>query len=389
MSDMSDNPTLGKQIVDTVAGVVSPPCGLHEPTLKGNEWTYVKECLDTGWVSTAGTYVSGFEEQLKDITGAAHVIATATGTAALHMTLICAGIDRDDEVIIPSLTFVATANAVAYVGAVPHFADVSERTLGLDAVRLEEHLNATCRKIEDGVENIATGRRVRAVIPMHTYGHPCDLDGLVELCHRWGLTLIEDAAESLGSFYKGRHTGNHGVMAALSFNGNKIVTAGAGGAILTNDADIATHAKHLSTTAKVAHPYEFVHDEVGYNYRLPNLNAALGCAQLDQLPDMLKSKRALAEAYEKTFATVEDVRFFTEPEDCDSNYWLNVILLDGDHASQRDAVLKDLNDARLGSRPAWMPLHRLAMFAECPKMNLSVTQGLYNRLICLPSSAQL
>lgn len=388
MTKSNENSALGERVVNAVSGVVSAPCGLHEPTLKGNEWAYVKECLDSGWVSTAGEYVGRFEEQLKEITGAEFAIATATGTAALHMTLVCAGIGRGDEVMIPALTFVATANAVSYTGAIPHFADVSARTLGIDVAKLEDYLSATFRQTDRGVENIQTGRPLRAVIAMHTYGHACDLDELAELCDRWRLVLIEDAAESLGSFYKGQHTGNHGAMAALSFNGNKIATAGAGGAILTHDADIAAHAQHLTTTAKVPHAYEFVHDEVGYNYRLPNLNAALGCAQLDQLPEMLVRKRRLAEAYEKAFSPVSGVGFFSEPEHCKSNYWLNVILLDSKIADQRDTVLKALNDAKLGSRPAWMPMHRLAMYADCPKMDLSVTEDLYDRLICLPSSAQ-
>ena len=389
MTNSREQFALSSRIIEAVGTVVDAPCGLHEPSLKGREWEYVKDCLGTGWVSTTGSYVNRFEEQLADITGAQFVIATGTGTAALHTTLICAGVERDDEVIIPSLTFVATANAVAYVGAVPHFADVSHRTLGLDPTKLEDHLAATCEQTDDGLKNKHSGRPVRAVIAMHTYGHPCDLDALDEVCNRWGLILVEDAAESLGSFYKGRHTGNQGVMAALSFNGNKIVTAGAGGGVLTNDQDIAKRAKHLTTTAKVAHPYEFVHDKIGYNYRLPNLNAALGCAQLDRLDDMLASKRQLALSYQSVFSDVDGVTFFAEPENSKSNYWLNVILLDADHTAQRDDVLKALNDAKLGSRPAWMPMHRLTMYARCPQMDLSATNDLYGRLICIPSSAQL
>ena len=376
-------------VVDAVRGVTGGPAPLHAPEIAGNEWTYVKECLDTAWVSTVGSYVDRFETMLAEITGSAHAVAAVNGTAALHTCLLLAGVKPGTEVIIPSLTFVATANAVAYVGAVPHFADVEGDAFGLDAARLDAHLADVARRDGDGLVNCLTGRRLSAVVCMHTFGHACDLDQLVEVCARHGLPLIEDAAESLGSFYKGRHTGNHGLLSAVSFNGNKIVTTGGGGAILTNDTGLARRAKHLTTTAKIPHPYEFIHDETGFNYRLPNVNAAIGCAQLERLDDFIQRKRALAEAYARSFDGVAGVRFVTEPAERRSNYWLNLFLLDADVAHLRDEVLKALNGAGLMSRPAWRPMHMLEMFKDAFRMDLSVTEDLARRLINIPSSPVL
>lgn len=376
-------------IVDTLATVLKGPAVLHEPALNGNEWDYVKDCLDTGWVSTAGKYVETFETMLADITGARHAIACVNGTAALHAAFILAGIEAGDEVIMPSLTFVGTANAAAAMGAVPHFADAEERTLGLDPVRLEVHL-ADIADVSDGVcRNKATGRRIAAIVPVHTFGHPVDLDPLVDLCQTFHLTLIEDAAESLGSSYKGTHTGNFGRLSVLSFNGNKTVTTGGGGAILTNDDDLAAEARHLTTTAKLPHKWEYRHDRVGFNYRLPNINAAMGCAQLEQLPGFLDHKRKLAKAYEIAFAEIEGVRFFTEPDFATSNYWLNALLLDGDVADRRDDVLAMTNEAGFMTRPAWTPMHELPMYADNPRMDLAKAEDLARRLINIPSSPGL
>lgn len=381
--------SLADNVHDAVASVLPGPAALHEPELAGNEWTYVKECLDTGWVSSAGTYVDRFEAMLADVTGAAHAVATVNGTAALHACLVLAGVKPGDEVILPALTFVATANAVAYCGATPHFADSEERTLGLDAAKLEAHLADIAEVSAGTCVNRRTGRRIAAVVCMHTFGHPVDLDPLLEVCGRHGLPLVEDAAESLGSTYKGRHTGTDGVLGVLSFNGNKIVTTGGGGAILTNDPDLAKAAKHLTTTAKEPHPWEFVHDRVGYNYRMPNVNAALGCAQLEQLPGLLARKRRLTAAYRDAFAGLDGVCFFDEPDFAHSNYWLNVLLLDGAHAGERDAVLDRCTAAGYGARPAWRPMHHLPMYEACPRTDLSVAEDLYRRAINLPSSASL
>jgi perosamine synthetase len=289
----------------------------------------------------------------------------------------------------PALTFIATANAVSYSGAVPHFVDSEEITLGVDAARLERHLADVAEMVDGRCVNRRTGAVIRALMVMHVFGHPADLDALASLCERWGLVLIEDAAESLGSFYHGRHTGNVGRIAALSFNGNKVLTTGGGGAILTNDPELARRAKHLTTTARVAHRWNFIHDEIGYNYRLPNINAALGCAQLERLPGMLARKRALAERYIAAFSDVPGVRVLTEPGNSRSNYWLNTIVLDPAHSGDHGAVLTALNDANYMSRPLWTLMHQLPMYAACPRADLSVAEGLARRVINLPSSPNL
>ena len=378
-----------RAILDAVRRVIPAQRGataLHEPEFRGNEWGYVKECLDTGWVSSVGRFVDRFEGMLSTYTGARYAVATVNGTAALHVCLRLAGVERGDEVLVPALTFVATANAVSYLGATPHFVDSESRTLGLDAVKLEAYLHDLA-EVRDGLcVNSRSGATIRAVVPMHTFGHPCDLDALVEVCARWNIALIEDSAESLGSWYKGRHTGTFGRLAALSFNGNKVVTTGGGGAILTNDPVLGQRAKHLTTTARVAHQWSVVHDDVGYNYRLPNLNAALGCAQLEQLPGFLERKRALAARYADALHGISGVKVLSEPKDCRSNYWLNAILLDRPDMANRDAVLRVLNDAGLMARPAWTLMPELPMYAGCPRMDLSVAESLVRRVVNLPSS---
>lgn len=383
-----DQPVLDR-IFDAVTSVAGSGAALHEPEFAGNEWEYVKACLDSGWVSTAGSFVDRFEDMIREVTGAPHAIATVNGTSALHAAFMLAGVGRDDEVIMPAVTFVATANAAAYLGAVPHFADIDERSLGIDVARLAAHLEEHAERRDDGSYNLSTGRKIAAVTCVHTYGHPVDLDPLAALCERYGVALIEDAAESLGTLYKGRHTGNHGLLSTLSFNGNKIITTGGGGAILTADDELATRARHLTTTAKLPHRWEFDFDRTGFNYRLPNINAALGCAQLEQLTDFVSRKRALAEAYHRAFADVAGVTAFAETDFAHSNYWLNVILLDSAEAGLRDPLLVRLNDAGVMSRPCWVPMHRLEMYRNNPAMALDVTEDHYRRLICIPSSAGL
>ena len=362
---------------------------LHEPHFSGNEWTYVKECLDTGWVSSVGKFVDRFEAQLAEYTGAKRAVAVVNGTAALHVCLLLVGVQPGDEVIVPALTFVATANAVTYCGAIPHFADSEFKTLGLDADKLDVYLQKIAEVRSDGCYNKQTGRRIKAVVPMHTFGHPVDLDSLIEVSARFRLELVEDAAESLGSFYKGRHTGNWGKVSALSFNGNKIITTGGGGAILTNDEELGFRAKHMTTTARVTHPWELSHDMVGYNYRLPNINAALGCAQLEQLPSFLKQKRSLADRYKSALDGIKGVTFFTEPGHCRSNYWLNALLLDERESDKRDALLELTNRNGIQTRPAWTLMHRLPMYESCPRMDLSKAEDMSRRLINVPSSAVL
>jgi len=367
----------------------SGPVALHEPEFRGREREYLLQCIETGWVSTAGAFVDRFEAMLAEFTGARHAVATVNGTAALHVCLRLAGVRQGDEVLVPSLTFIATANAVSYALGTPHFVDSEERTLGVDAAKLERYLKEVAEVRGEGCFHRRTGAPIRALMPMHTFGHPVDLDGLAALCERWRIALVEDAAESLGSYYKDRHTGNSGVAAGLSFNGNKVVTSGGGGAILTNDPAIAKRAKHLTTTARTAHQWSFVHDEIGYNYRMPNLNAALGCAQLERLPDQLLRKRALAVRYQEAFRDVAGVRFAAEPEGTRSNYWLNTILLERPDLAVRDAILEGLNHEGFGARPVWTLMHRLPMYERCPRMDLAGAEALEARIVNLPSSAAL
>lgn len=362
---------------------------LHEPEFVGNEWKYVKECLDTGWVSSVGKYVDEFERRLAEYTGARHAVAVVNGTAAQHMALLLVGVQPGDEVLVPSLSFVATANAVAHCGAIPHFVDCTERTLGMDPARLEEHLERVSEPVAGGLRNVITGRRIAGVVPMHTFGHPVEIVELMRVADRFGLPVIEDAAESLGSRYQGRHTGTFGQVGILSFNGNKVITTGGGGAILTNDSELARRAKHLTTTAKLPHRWEFSHDEVAYNYRLPNLNAALGCAQMERLPSLLQSKRQLAERYQDIFASMNGILFVKEPHHCQSNYWLNAVRLEKPDFVARDFLLAAANDAGFQCRPAWKLLHTLPMYLDCPRADLPVAVALEASLINIPSSAKL
>lgn len=362
---------------------------LHEPLFEGNEWKYVKECLDTGWVSSAGKYVDRFEQQLASYAGVKRAIAVVNGTAALHVGLRLVGVVPGDEILIPALTFVATANAVAYSGGVSHFVDSDEQTLGVDPDKLGEYLSEIAEVRVEGCYNKMTGRRIAALVPMHTFGHPVDMDRLMEVANQYRIAIVEDAAESLGSLYKGQHTGQWGRCAALSFNGNKTITTGGGGALLTNDEELADLAKHLTTTAKLPHKWAYHHNYTGYNYRLPNINAALGCAQLEQLPGFLERKRALASAYKAAFSGIQGVKFFEEPVFAKSNYWLNVLLLDRDVAQQRDELLTQTNSQGLMTRPVWTLMHRLPMYQTCPRMDLAVAEDLEQRLINIPSSPGL
>jgi len=365
------------------------PAVLHEPGFHGNEWAYVKECLDSTFVSSVGKFVDRFELDLARFTDAEYAVAVVNGTAALHIALKLAGVQDGDEVLLPALTFVATPNAVVYCNATPHFVDSEEATLGVDAKKLREYLHANTEQRDGQCVNRATGKVIRALVPMHTFGHPVDIDAMLAIARDFHIALVEDAAESLGSYYDGRHTGTFGLMGTLSFNGNKTITTGGGGAILTNDAALARRAKHITTTAKMPHAWEFRHDEVGYNYRLPNLNAALGCAQLEQLPGKLAAKKELFARYQAAFATVDGVRLVAEPARCTSNYWLQTLLLDADHADLRDALLKATNEGGQMTRPAWTLMHELAPYKNCPRMGLEMAHSLSRRLINIPSSPGL
>lgn len=365
----------------------APFTALHEPVFSEREQDLVLDCVRSGWVSSVGKYVDGFEQQLAQYTGAKHAVATVNGTAALHLAYQLAGITAADEVFCPSLTFIATANALTYLGATPHFVDVDAARLTVCPKKLEEHILLRCDIQGQQLINRTTGRVIRALVVMHSFGHPADMDALLELSKRYHFVIIEDAAESLGSYYKNRHTGLHGLIAALSFNGNKIITTGGGGAILTNNSELATRAKHLSTQAKLLHAYEYVHDATGYNYRMPNINAALGVAQLEKLPDFLARKRSLASAYAAAFAAMQHVRYVEEPADCRSNYWLHSLVFDD--ASARDMFLEKAVDYGLQARPIWRPMHLLTMYENTPRAPLEATEWLYARLVNIPSSASL
>ncbi|RBP25028.1 aminotransferase in exopolysaccharide biosynthesis [Marinobacter pelagius] len=356
---------------------------LHAPVFPGREKEYVADTIESTFVSSVGAYVDRFELDMASYTGSPRAVATVNGTAALHIALKLAGVAAGDLVITQPLTFVATCNAIAYCNAEPVFIDVDRDTLGLSAKALEAWLDENAQLDAEGVcRTRADNKVVRACVPMHTFGHPADLDGLVSVTRRWNISLVEDAAESLGSFYKGKHTGTFGALGTLSFNGNKIMTTGGGGMILAGE-ELATRAKHLTTTAKKPHAYEYIHDELGYNYRLPNLNAALGCAQLEQLDSFIEAKRALASAYEELF-TGTNLAFVKEPTGCRANYWLNAVICED--KAHRDELLETTNQQGVMTRPIWALMNHLAMYQSCRRGDLSNSEWLEARVVNLPSS---
>jgi len=359
------------------------PISLHEPVFSGREKEYVNEAIDSTYVSSVGKFVNRFELDLAAYTGSQQAVATVNGTAALHVALVACGVGVGDLVITQSLTFVATCNAIRYCGADPVFVDVDAHTLGLSPWAMRQWLDEHAFVDDQGqCRHTDSMRAIKAALPMHTFGHPADLDGLVAVCRDWHLLLIEDAAESLGSLYKGQHTGTLGALGTLSFNGNKTITTGGGGAVLASSPLLAARVKHLTTTAKQAHAYDFVHDELAYNYRMPNLNAALGCAQLEQLPGFVQAKRELAFSY-KAFLVNSDWQFIDEPEGCQSNFWLNAVMCED--RSQRDALLSHLHSHGILSRPSWTPMHLLPMYAAYMRGALPQTERLFDTLVNLPS----
>jgi len=382
--------SIAEQILKRIQSVTgADKVALHEPALTGNELRYVTDCIESGWVSSVGQYVERFERELAAYTGAAHAVAVSNGTSALQVALQLVGVQANDEVLVPALSFVATANAVRHCAAFPHFVDSSYATLGLDPLALDEHLRDIAELRPQGCFNRRSGRRIAAVVPMHTFGHPVDMPALLEVAERWQLQIVEDAAESLGSQLNGQHTGTFGRCAILSFNGNKIVTTGGGGAILSKDSELAKRAKHLTTTAKQPHPFAFFHNEVAYNYRMPNLNAAMGCAQLERLDEFLSAKRALTEQYAKAFSDMAEVSLFMQREGTEANYWLQTLLLASSVAEQRDSILEATNAAGQMTRPAWQLLPTLPMYQNSECMPIPVAENLVRRIINLPSSPQL
>jgi len=375
---------------------------LHEPYFGGNEKKYVLDCIETNYVSSVGKYVDKFEEMIRDFTGAKYAIATVNGTAALHIALKLAGVQPGDLVITQPLTFVATCNAITYCGAEPVFVDIDSDTLGMSPDSLESWLS-TNTVIEDNVcylkevhklhelqynnnkfVEIRGQRRISACVPMHTFGHPCKIDRIVDICNRYHIPVVEDAAESIGSYYKRKHTGTFGNLGILSFNGNKTITTGGGGMILTDDDELGPLAKHITTTAKKPHPWKFEHNMIGYNYRLPNINAALGCAQMEILPDILKNKRQTAKRYQDFFNKLKNIEFISEPSDSISNYWLNAILLYDEE--ERDQFLDYAYSQKVMCRPAWTLMNKLPMFSKCISSTLFESNMVEKQLINIPSS---
>ena len=357
---------------------------LHAPTFSGNEKKYLNECIDSTFVSSVGKFVNLFEEEIAQYTRAKHAIVCVNGTNALQISMIASGVVEGDEVITQPLTFIATANAISYLNAKPLFIDVDRDTMGLSPKSLELYLKENAELIDGSCFNKKTKRRIKACIPMHTFGFACKIDEIKEICDRYNIVLIEDAAEALGSYYKGKHLGTYGKLGVISFNGNKIITTGGGGIIITDDKALAKKIKHLTTQAKIPHPWEYRHDEIGYNFRMPNINAALGLAQLEQLDDFLSSKRKLAVNYNTFFNAYSEIEFVQEQVNNQSNYWINAIILED--REKRDVFLKQTNESGVMTRPIWALMNSLEMFSECEAGDLTTSKWLEDRVVNIPSS---
>lgn len=377
------------KIVSECLSGAARPVALHEPRFNGREREYVLDCIETTWVSYAGAYVGKFEQALARLCGVTDAIAVSNGTVALQLALELSGMQRGDEVLTPALTFVASANAVVHAGGIPHFVDVSEEAFGVDPVALRTYLSSMAERRGAQCFNRSTGRRISTILVVHIFGHPVDMDSIADVAREFSLEVIEDAAESLGSRYKGKPCGSLSRLAALSFNGNKIVTTGGGGAILTSDARIAERARSLVTTAKRQHRWAFFHDEVAYNFRLPNINAALGLAQVEQLEAALAAKAVVWRRYRDAFSDYRGARIFEDAAFAASNHWLVALLLEAEDLALRNEILDTLNDAGIGARAAWTPMHELPMYRDNPRAPLPVTESLAARIINLPSSQHL
>jgi perosamine synthetase len=371
-----------RQYYNQPEGVIA----LHEPRFIGNDRKYVLDAIDSTFVSSVGKYVDQFESMMKDYTGASYAIATANGTSALHIAMILAGVKRDDLVITQTMTFVATCNAISYIGAEPLFIDNDKKTLGLSAAKLKDFLKQQCSVVNGECIHKPTAKRISACVPMHSFGHPVELEEILDICKAYGIVLVEDAAESIGSKYKGRQTGTFGLVSAFSLNGNKTITSGGGGVVTTNNEKLGKLAKHLTTQAKLPHPWEFNHDQVGYNYRMPNLNAALACAQMEMLDQFIATKRDLAKQYKTLFDSL-GLTFMEEPQNTYSNYWLNNVLFSD--RKERDAFLEYSNQRKINTRPSWTLMNKLPMFSNSICGDLSNAQELEDRLVSLPSSVKI
>lgn len=359
---------------------------LHAPHFSGNEKKYLEECIDNTFVSSVGKFVDRFEDMVKTYTNAQRAVVCVNGTNALYLALVLVGVERGEEVLTQALTFVATANAISYSGATPVFIDVDKDTMGLSPDKVKDWLTKNTEMRAGICYNKRTGRRVKACVPMHTFGHPAKIDLLANICKEYNIELLEDAAESLGSFYKGQHTGTFGKIGILSFNGNKTITTGGGGMLLFQDQKLGDYAKHITTQAKIPHQWEFVHDHIGYNYRMPNINAALGCAQMEYLDMMLANKRDTAAMYKEYFQKINDISFFEEPKESISNYWLNAILLK--NKESRNKFLEHTNSNGIMTRPIWALMNKLPMFKDCETDDLTNTMWFEERVVNIPSSVR-
>ena len=391
-----------KPIIDFIRALYNEPTGfipLHAPVFNGNEKKYLNECIDSTFVSSVGKFVDRIEKDIAEYTGAKYAVATVNGTAALHIALFLAGVKPCDEVISQPLTFIATANAISYCGAKPIFLDVDKDTMGLSPTALEDFLKNHTKwdSVTNQLINQSTNRPVSACVPMHTFGHPCRIDEIVEICDKYGIPVVEDAAESIGSYYKNIHTGTFGKLGILSFNGNKTITCGGGGMIITDDKELASKAKHITTTAKIPHKWEYRHDMIGYNYRMPNINAALACAQLEQINQIIKNKRMTAEKYREFFSTylsrrseakteTPNLEFFAEPKNSFSNYWLNAVILK--NRNECDKFLKYTNENGIMTRPIWTLMNKLEMFKDSQTDELKNSEWLEDRVVNIPSSVR-
>lgn len=374
-------------IVDVLKAAFPTGAPLHTPVLDGNEQDYLNQCVESTYVSSVGKFVDQFEELFAKTVGAKHAVATCSGTAALHICLRLCEVKPDDEVLLPALTFVATANAVLHCGAIPHFVDVSQDTYGIDSHSLRNYLQSATKIIDNTCVNINTGRAIKAIVPVHVFGCTVDMDPVVEVAKEFHLKVIEDAAEALGSMYKDHHVGTLSDISAFSFNGNKIVTAGGGGAIVTNNEKLAKIAKHITTTAKISHPWEYIHDQQGFNYRMPNINAALACAQLERLDQFIKNKNFLYQQYLELFAPIPSASIFCAPDFCTPNHWLINLVLEDDIAPYQQELLENLCEQKIQARPPWRCLHKLDFLKSCPHMDLPVSEKLQGNTISLPSSS--
>ncbi len=377
-----------KKVVDFIKSLYpnENPVPLHAPRFLGNEKKYLDICIDTTSVSYVGEYVTRFEEHIRQFTGAKYAIAMVNGTAALHLALKVAGVQPGDEVITQALTFVATANSIMHCGAKPIFVDVDKKSLGMSSESLELFLKCETIHKRNGVYNKTTGNKIAACVPMHTFGHPTDIKSILYICNRYEIPVIEDAAEALGSWYSGKHAGTFGLLGIFSFNGNKLVTTGAGGMVVTNDQTLAEKMRHISTTGKRNHRWHFFHDEIGYNFRLPNVNAAIGCAQMEKLDFILNNKRELALSYSEFFNKMH-LNFFTERDNCKSNYWLNAIILKDSY--ERNSFLEFSNNVGIQTRPIWILMNKLPMYQGCQHTDLQISQWLEDRVVNIPSSIRI